>query len=146
MKIIGIDPGKNGGIGVIDNGDASAYKLPATPRDRWGLISSLSVDDPFALIERSTSSPQMGVKSAFTFGEGYGSLIAMLIAAGIPHDTVTPNKWMASLNCRTGGDKNVTKAKAQALFPNLRITHSIADAILIAEYARRLKSGELSSK
>jgi hypothetical protein len=35
------------------------------------------------------------------------------------------------------GDKNVTKRKAQELFPSLKITHATADALLIAEYLRR---------
>jgi len=37
----------------------------------------------------------------------------------------------------TGGDKNVSKRRAQELFPEIKITHAIADALLIAEYARR---------
>ena len=37
------------------------------------------------------------------------------------------------------GDKNVTKSRAQELFPELKITHAIADALLIAEYGRRVR-------
>jgi hypothetical protein len=36
------------------------------------------------------------------------------------------------------GDKNVTKRRAQQLFPQLKVTHAIADALLIAEYGRRV--------
>jgi hypothetical protein len=40
----------------------------------------------------------------------------------------------------TKGDKNITKRKAQELFPEIKITHAIADSLLIAEYGRRLCS------
>ena len=60
-----------------------------------------------------------------------------LIAAGIPFETVTPAKWQGAMGCRTKGDKNVTKRKAQDLFPGVKVTHAIADALLIAEWGRR---------
>lgn len=60
-----------------------------------------------------------------------------LTAAGIPFDEVSPAVWQKYLGCLTGGDKNVTKAKAQQLFPHITVTHAIADAILIGEYLRR---------
>ena len=62
-----------------------------------------------------------------------------LCAATIPYEEVTPQKWQKALGCRTGGDKNVSKARAQALFPLQNITHAIADALLLAEYCRRLE-------
>jgi hypothetical protein len=39
----------------------------------------------------------------------------------------------------TKGDKNVSKRRAQELFPQLKVTHATADALLIAEYGRRQK-------
>lgn len=36
------------------------------------------------------------------------------------------------------GDKNVTKAAAQRLFPDQKVVHATADAMLLAEYARRV--------
>jgi hypothetical protein len=46
------------------------------------------------------------------------------------------------MQCLTGGDKNISKRRAQELFPSLKITHAVADALLIAEYGRRLERGE----
>ena len=83
----------------------------------------------------------MGVR-AFTFGQSYGFLRGMLIASEVPFDEVLPVKWMTKLSCRTKGNKNITKAKAQQLFPELKITHAIADALLIAEYCRQLRSAK----
>lgn len=140
-RCIGIDPGKNGGIAWIDEEEVCAEKLAGkTERDVWHLIASLEEDDrTFAMIESARSSPQMGVTSAFTFGRGFGGLRMALVAAGIAFEEVSPSVWQRYLRCLTRGDKNVTKRKAQELFPMLKITHAIADALLIAEYARRMR-------
>ena len=138
---IGIDPGISGGIAIIGDGIAPwAVKMPETERDIWDTIRALkswSDREAFATIEKVHSMPGQGVASSFTFGRGLGSLRMALVAAEIPFADVTPQAWQKALGCLTKGDKNVSKAKAQELFPSLRITHYIADALLIAEFARR---------
>jgi hypothetical protein len=57
-----------------------------------------------------------------------------LTAAGIPFTRVRPQIWQKELNCLTGGQKNITKQRAQELFPSIKVTHAIADALLIAKY------------
>ena len=90
-----------------------------------------------AMIEKVHSMPKQGVKSSFTFGQGYGFLLGCLTALEIPFEYVTPQKWQRYLGCLSKGDKNVTKQKAQELFPHLEITHATADALLIGEYLKR---------
>ena len=143
--IIGIDPGVNGGIAWITNGNPCVEKMPETLADLWELMRDIATEtygqQIRAYIEAVHSSPQQGVKSAFTFGQGYGRLEMALTAAGIPFERVSPQKWQKAMGCLTKGDKNVSKRKAQELFPQLnqghRITHATADALLIAEYGRR---------
>jgi hypothetical protein len=146
MTTIGIDPGQSGGIAWIDEkGRACAEKMPETLADLWELLQSVKhgqsvlpkESDCRAFIEQVHSSPQMGVKSAFTFGQGFGHLEMALTAAGIPFERVRPQAWQKALGCLTKGDKNVSKRKAQELFPSLKITHATADSLLIAEYGRR---------
>ena len=48
-----------------------------------------------------------------------------------------PQVWQKALGCMTGGDKNVTKRRAQELFPGHKITHATADALLIAHYGTK---------
>lgn len=143
MITIGIDPGKNGGIAVIDEpGKAYADKMPETLQDLFEHFDSICLShdgDCRAYIEQVHSSPQMGVKSAFTFGNGFGHLEMALTACGIPFERIRPQVWQKALGCMTKGDKNVSKRRAQELFPSLKITHSTADSLLIAEYGRRLK-------
>ena len=143
---IGIDPGSNGGIAWIDyNGKACVEKIPDTLQDLWELIcditsypkSSIDGRSYKAYIEQVYSSPQMGVVSAFSFGRGYGNLEMALTAAGIPFERVRPQVWQKALGCMTKGDKNVSKRRAQELFPDRKVTHATADALLIAYYGTK---------
>ena len=144
--VLGVDPGANGGIAWIDyNGKACVEKMPDSLQDLWDLIcditsypkSSIDGRNYKAYIEQVSSSPQMGVVSSFSFGRGYGNLEMALTAAGIPFERVRPQVWQKALGCMTKGDKNVSKRKAQELFPDRKITHATADALLIAYYGTK---------
>lgn len=146
MTTIGIDAGRNGGIAWITNGKACAEKMPDTLQDLWELIQDITTNGTpverlskacygcKAYLEQVHSSPQMGVKSAFTFGNGFGHLEMALTAAGIPFERVRPQVWQKAMGCMTKGDKNVSKRRAQELFPSIKVTHAIADSLLIAAY------------
>lgn len=143
MKFIGIDPGKQGGLASIseDGNDVGFAKLAdLTEKDISDWFKYQAEEVLFAYIERVSSSPQMGVTSAFTFGRGYGFLRGCLIAHEVKFEEVSPQRWQKEMQCLTGGDKNISKSRAQQLFPHLKITHAIADAILLAEYGRRIHS------
>ena len=65
-----------------------------------------------------------------------------MTAAGIRWEYVTPQKWQREFGLilpklSNTDKKNRHKAVAQQLFPDVKITHAIADALLIAEYCRR---------
>lgn len=138
MITIGIDPGVNGGIAWIYRGIPCSERMPETAKDLWELMNGIaSLGECRAYIEQVHSSPQMGVKSAFTFGQGFGHLEMALTAAGIPFERVRPQVWQKTLGCMTKGDKNITKRKAQELFPEIRVTHAVADALLIAYYGTK---------
>ena len=145
---IGIDPGANGAIAWIDErGKSCVEKMPDTLQDLWDLIQSIGFEVPDfkpyevkAYIEQVSSSPQMGVVSAFSFGRGYGNLEMALTANAIPFERVRPQVWQKALNCLTKGSKNVTKQRAQELFPNIKCTHAVSDALLIAEYGKRTQA------
>lgn len=141
MTYLGIDPGLSGGLAVVDSDGcpAAITKMPETERDILDWLLTAPPHISFAMIEFVSSSPQMGVTSAFTFGKGYGVLIGLLTACGIPFEFVRPLKWQTKLGCKTGGDKNVSKRKAQQLWPDQKITHATADALLIAEYCRQVR-------
>lgn len=143
MNIIGLDPGQNGAAALINsNGviiDIARFdKL--TQADIADALIEWTMDTEtgyFAYLEKVHAMPKQGVSSTFKFGTNFGFLIGCLTALKIPFEFVTPNTWQKALSCQSKGDKNVTKAKAQQLFPERKIIHTIADALLIAEYGRR---------
>lgn len=149
IVIIGIDPGATGGIGVLpigeDSGEPSPFKLSdLTEKDISDLLWKIYLDSGeqvFGYLESVHSMPKQGVSSSFKFGRNYGFLRGCLVTIGIPFDDVTPQKWQKFMGCMTKGDKNITKQRAQQLFPQLKCTHATSDAILIAEYGRRIRMG-----
>ena len=148
MNILGIDPGQSGGIAFLWWKDPLVFKMPDTERDVLNILEEIKTEKIgkrpfFAYIEAVHAMPKQGVSSTFKFGMNYGMLRAFLIALGIPFETVTPVKWQTALGCRTGGNKNVTKRKAQELYPHIKITHAIADALLIATFGYRKQNGTL---
>lgn len=138
MNILGLDPGASGGIALLTEDAAAVWKMPDTEADILEVLKGVADHRPIhAYLERTHSMPRQGVASTFKYGMNYGLLRAYLFALGIPYETVTPAVWQRALGCLSKGDKNVTKRKAQELFPQLQITHATADALLIAEYGRR---------
>ncbi len=143
MIFLGIDPGTSGGIGYVTcNGDCGAAGFAKlTEREIYLLVKEIcdmeEDDVPCAVNELVHSSPQMGVKSAFTFGRSYGFLRGVLAANHISYVEVRPQAWQKAMGCLTKGDKNVTKALAQQLYPSEIVTHATADALLLATYCRR---------
>lgn len=141
--VLGIDPGVSGALTILTlHGQyKGSIKLNETHRDVWDWLDEYRRLVAFAVLEKVGPMPRQGVSSTFKFGMSYGGLIMLLVAAEIPHEYATPAKWQKRLGCMSKGDKNVTKIRAQQLWPGdrgpKRITHAIADSMLIAEYARR---------
>ncbi len=146
MVFIGIDPGKGGGIAALDERGKvlSVERMPETEADLLASLQQWPDGVTRAVLEKVHAGVfgggRMGSVSAFTFGQGYGTLRCALVASAIPFDEVMPLRWQTVMQCRSRGDKNLTKKRAQELFPGVkRITHATADALLLAEFARRLE-------
>lgn len=158
---IGIDPGKKGGIAAIFPDLIFCAPMHETESDIWRCIKSIreSWDTRtglFAVIEKVHSMPQQGIASAFTFGWGYGGLRMALIACGIPFREIDPKVWQKDLDISRRKEeadrdwKKRLRGKAQQLFPGLPIWKeprsegkqlAVADALLIADYCRRINGG-----
>ena len=140
--ILGIDPGKSGGISVVSKYAAHAFPMPETEKDTYDLLRDLieGYEIKKCYLEKVASRPGQSSVATFTFGKGYGFLRGCLVALGVSFEDISPQKWQKTLNCQTKGDKNVTKSKAQQLYPNIKITHKVADAILIGRYGYERES------
>ena len=157
--IVGIDPGQSGALVYISAGcgggpEFLCHKMPETEKDVWDLVKTLAdccrseAKPPTAVIELVHSSPQMGVSSSFTFGRGLGGIRMALIGNGFVIHEVTPQKWKSVMRCRSAKphalgkkDMTVVRARAQELYPLVKITNWNADALMIAAYGAQLLRG-----
>ncbi len=170
MRYVGIDPGKFGGIalleaegGVVDRfpmpvikaagGGKSEYDL-ATIRDL--LLLWMRETELFVTVEKTAPLPPGlkfgGGNTNFHRGEGRG-WAWMLTALKVAHQLVAPQRWQADMhNGVPGGD---TKARSilavHRLFPTVSLARTarcttdsdgIAEALLIAEWGRREHRGQ----
>lgn len=140
MIFLGLDPGLSGAIACIYDGRVEFIKNKVPEKELWEWLRDWNHSQAYACIERVHAMPKQGVSSTFKFGHSFGILRGFLIASGIPFDEVTPQKWQTELDCRTGGNKNVTRERAKEWFPQVKVTHANADAILLAEYCRRMRN------
>ena len=139
MRYMGIDPGKSGGIAVVDPAKRLVYatKMPDTLRGLLNVIKR-HAEGTVCYLEQVHSMPRDGGKASFTFGRGFGHIELALTVYDVQYALVLPQTWQRALHTLTGGDKNITKAKAQRMFPRLNVTHATADALLIATYCRHV--------
>jgi crossover junction endodeoxyribonuclease RuvC len=162
--IIGIDPGRNGGIVGLTNGKINIIdKMPLNPIELWGyFIDDLAVpmvgkDNIYVFIEDVHSMPTDGVKSAFTFGRGLGWLDMCLARWDLHTERVLPRKWQKYFSLQRARDEGESKysykkriqEKSKTLVPHdkeKRLTLATCDAYLIALYGyQTLKEREKSN-
>ena len=148
-KIIGIDPGKSGGLTVIESGEIRAYKCPETP-EKMALLFGIALNgdapiDVYVIMEQVWARPTNGSRHAFSYGTNYGLCIGIAAAHETKMNLVSPQKWMKEIGCPKGMDvkkrKHWLKDKAKKLYPSLpKVTLSTADSILIAHYGKDVTS------
>lgn len=152
-KIIAIDPGKAGGITVYSvtrKKVVGLVTMPETPMDLYGFLKKW-FNNSRCYLEKVGGIPGMGASSMFNFGKGFGHLEMCLLVLKIPTTEVTPQKWqkVLQLGTKSGQPDRVWKLKlktrAQQMFPTVEKDFniktqgdwlSVADSLLIAEYAR----------
>lgn len=156
--ILGIDPGLSGGIAIANGSDVQTMSMPETDGDLFDYLnfwrSCASASNPprqaIAFVEKVNAGPRMGSSAAFKFGQNVGAIRMACLAAGVRLEYVSPQKWQKELGLIVKGrglgqddtaKKNRNKARAQELYPGIKCTHAIADALLIAEYGRRQYAG-----
>jgi crossover junction endodeoxyribonuclease RuvC len=144
MIYIGIDPGQKGAMAFI--GDAGITVIPFDEGRYLGHLKVLAHPPcaAKAVVEHVNAMPGQGVTSMFNFGKGFGWLLGVLDAYGIPYELVRPQKWKKEYSVT--GDKNSSIAVCKRLFPEVSLlpttrckkdSDGMAEALLMAEYARR---------
>jgi len=142
--IIGIDPGKSGGIASIsDVGTLRVHNCPETIAEMAEIVNQIKNyafienENLFATIELVHAFPTDARSSAFKFGTNYGIWLGILEAFRISYNKVSPQKWMRdyqplSKDKRTR--KNELKSFAKDVYEKANLKTS--DAILIAMWSK----------
>lgn len=143
-RVIGLDPGKSGGIAVVEELRTLTFKIPEDDGELFEILRGFPPS--VVVLEQVGAVPGMPSVSSFTFGSEFGRLRMAAKAAGHEVHLVRPQKWKAafglimygkSLGRNDTEKKNADKIKAQELFPLIKVTHATADALLLARYGER---------
>lgn len=144
---LGIDPGKKGGIALIDSESGSSVTMPYDDKELISLCrncESISTNNIICCLEKVGAMPGQGVVSMFSFGKSVGYIKGVLESFGIPYQEISPQKWKKEFSLTS--DKAQSAEICSRLFPNISLLATprckkphdgMAEALLMAEYARR---------
>ena len=161
--VIGIDPGKGGYLCLLSLSDgpvqfqAMPVIKPAKGKSQYDVSTLVAILRKWAssynvrlvVIEKQQAYPGQGGSSNFTIGYGYGLLMGITAALGLPAESPHPRTWQSEmLRDVPGSDLKVRSIQAAGrLFPkaDLRTSeHPLAkandgrsDSLLLAAFGRR---------
>lgn len=155
---IGIDPGLTGAIAVLDcSGKVALFDMPVRVRggkvgkevSAKGLREIIGEyvgwtdehGECIVCLERVASRPDQGVAGMFSLGDSYGVVRGCVGGLGGFCVDVIPSVWRKGVGVKSGTGKEGSLGMARMLFGNEGLErkkdNGRADALLIAEYARR---------
>ena len=153
--IVGIDPGKSGGVAVLDDTGAfvGGIRTPLLQHGKRDLVDirwiGSWVDNSHpdrvsnVVLEQVSAMPGQGVTSMFNFGRHTGAVEAYALSLGVPVTWVTPQKWKGYFNLSK--DKMASLDRARLEFGDhalwrIKANDGIAEAALIALWSLRNRS------
>lgn len=143
MVYVGIDPGKSGAVAIMYP-EGVIQTIPFNATDYVDIFYSLKDKQVKCCVEKVSAMPGQGVVSMFNFGHNFGFIEGVLQANGIPYQLVPPQTWKKEFSLTS--DKAKSIEVCQKLFPRAHLlatdrsrkpSDGIAEAVLMAEYARR---------
>lgn len=151
MIVIGIDPGKSGGIAVaMESWGVTIEKAEKCPKDVLGMSSIINscttsgwVDNHkiVSYIENVWAFPTDARSAAFKFGVNYGLWHGLLASRNIETFTVVPRLWQRHWEKKEKIELPKDKKKRKHILKEIasnytdkRVTLYNADAILISLY------------
>jgi crossover junction endodeoxyribonuclease RuvC len=147
MRVVGVDPGKTGGLVLIADDETQVLRMPVTAGEVDGrqISSWLFLHSPdIVILEKVGARPKQGVKSMFTFGMGYGVVKGVLETLVIPYRLVLPQAWKRAVLAGTKKDKDAAIAFIRTAYPTINLIpegcrtpqDGIADAACMAVWGR----------
>lgn len=161
--VVGVDPGLAGGIAAlgIDGTTLAAGPMPIARLGKnrreidAGALAEFFGAMPWppslVVVERAFGMRGQGAGASFSFGLGFGKVLGAIETLGLPHQLVTPQAWKKSILAGTDKSKEAAVAYCRKRFPSVDLrptelskvpSDGIADALCLAEWARRLAVGE----
>lgn len=161
MIIIGVDPGKGGGIVALDRNGVIVehHIMPLTPMKEvdalWLFSLFKKYQNTTVFVEKVGAMPGNGGVSMFNFGQAFASVKAACQIAEISWHLVTPQAWQKVIH--EGMNKKIpAKERSLAVFqqayPGLDLRPTVRakkphdgkiDALHIAEYGRQKLLGKM---
>ena len=142
--ILAIDPGARGGVVALTEDDMiECSKCPDNVNDMSLMISHIVNEcyvENYSLevyIERVHAFPTDARNSAFKFGMNYGMWIGILAANNQSPNHITPQIWQKAYHPLPKVKKDRKKELhrlASDIFPKIKVTYMVCDALLIAVY------------
>lgn len=107
--VIGIDPGKSGGIAILSDLGLTVYPMIADAVVVHNLFREIKPS--LCVIEHAQAMPGQGVTGMFNYGLNFGALKAICSINCARVELVKPQKWMRAMHC--GADINTpTKVRS----------------------------------
>ncbi len=164
MKIIGIDPGLNGAIVIMENNKVlSVFDMPVMSEGKKNkrqlnsaqLVriikeNTLANDDINVVVEQVNAMPGQGVTSMFNFGQTFGAIKGVCAALELPIFFVRPAKWKKHFEL-INASKDSSRTKVIEMYPTLsndlakKKDVNKSDAILIARYFSETRLKDINS-
>lgn len=152
---IGVDPGLNGAIAVInDTGSLHILDMPTVTVERNNkskrqvsatelahIFANFNSNDTHVYVEKVSAMAGQGVTSVFSFGRSFGMIEGILAANRLPVTFVAPATWVKAIG--RGQGKDASRARAMELFPENQADFKRvkddgrADAALIAYWGMK---------
>ena len=167
-RVIGVDPGLAGGLGVLDvddGGEVLCVTLHRTPRvpvlrnrrlrdeyDPAGMhrllattVDGRPVPGIEVALEAQGGRPGQGVASTYRTGVGFGLWLGLVVASRVAYRIVAPALWKHHAGL-IGADKRASRLRAQERFPALGVVapadEGPAEALLLAAYVAATRHEE----
>ena len=132
MKIIGIDPGLNGAIAILENNKVKKiFEMPVMSEGKKNkrqlnsaqLVNLLksnieSNEETVIVVEQVNAMPGQGVTSMFNFGQTFGAIKGICAALSLPIFFVRPAKWKKHFEL-INSSKDASRTKAIEMYPSI---------------------------
>ena len=156
MRILGVDPGKDGGLAILQDGElVGGIRMPTYELRGKAVVDGRKVIEwingdwseygvkgfDAAVIENVHAMPKQGVTSSFQFGRMLGGIEVTITSFGKPVHYVTPQQWKRAMGLSRDKQASIDAAKvmfgsaADALIKR-KADEGISEAALIAAYWR----------